>query len=194
MPVEPSDQREHVEAVALGLFEARGYDDVTTIEIAEAAGISPRTFFRYFPTKLDALFGDVDARTDEFAIALHRQPLDLGLVDALVAAIATTTPPPDLAARDLRRGRIMLATPSLAGALRQYDEHLEQRFTDWIAQRTRRPTEDFDVRVVAGMFVAARRAVVGAWLHAGGDADIAALARRALTLVDLHRLEDERVT
>ena len=46
---------------ALNLFSANGYDETTTDQIAESAGVSPRTFFRYFPTKESVLFfGEYD--------------------------------------------------------------------------------------------------------------------------------------
>lgn len=48
--------RQRVSDVAVELFAERGYDDTTVEEIAEAAGISERTFFRYFRTKDEAFF------------------------------------------------------------------------------------------------------------------------------------------
>lgn len=59
----PSRRRAHklwteraLQQAALGLFSKNGHDTTTTDEIAEQAGVSPRTFFRYFPTKESVLF------------------------------------------------------------------------------------------------------------------------------------------
>ena len=49
--------RRELRRVALRMIADRGYSNVTVEEIAEAANVSPRTFFNYFPTKEAALFG-----------------------------------------------------------------------------------------------------------------------------------------
>jgi AcrR family transcriptional regulator len=65
--------RDEIRAVALRLFLERGYAQTTVQQVAEAAGISPATFFRYFPSKGDVVF----YRQDEAVQALR---------DALAAA------------------------------------------------------------------------------------------------------------
>jgi TetR/AcrR family transcriptional regulator, regulator of mycofactocin system len=49
-----------LEAVALELFAMRGFDAVTVDDLAAAGGVGRRTFFRYFPTKLDVVLGELD--------------------------------------------------------------------------------------------------------------------------------------
>jgi AcrR family transcriptional regulator len=62
------------ERVALGLFAERGFRTVTIDEVAEAAGVSARTLFRYFPTK------------DDYLLALARR--ELGLTRIAIGALA----------------------------------------------------------------------------------------------------------
>ncbi|MEM8902925.1 MAG: TetR family transcriptional regulator [Actinomycetota bacterium] len=178
--------RDRLEAAALTLFEQHGFDAVTTEQIAAAAGVSTRTFFRHFPTKIDALLGDIDARTLEFALRLHRQPPDLGLNEALIAAIteeeAEATGASMLPA-DLVRARVLRGTPSLADEIRTYEAKLERHIAEWIGQRTGHDADDFRIRVAAGAYVAARRVVVEEWQRSGGTAPVVDLARRSLETV-----------
>jgi len=67
--------RRELRRVALRMIAERGYSNVTVEEIAEAANVSPRTFFNYFPTKEAALFGadpELAAATRE--AILHQSP------------------------------------------------------------------------------------------------------------------------
>src|SRR5579884_1838391 len=66
---------------ALRLFQQQGYDTTTVEQIAEAAEISPSTFFRYFPNKEDVvLYDDFDPLI--FA-AFEAQPADLSPLEAM---------------------------------------------------------------------------------------------------------------
>src|SRR5262245_18495021 len=65
-----------LEAVALRLFEERGFAEVTVRDIASDAHISARTFYRYFPTKEDVLQLQIDRRSDALRTALAARPVD----------------------------------------------------------------------------------------------------------------------
>ncbi len=63
-----------LEAVALQLFHERGFNNVTVDEIAATAQISPRTFYRYCPTKEDLLLLRIERRSAALAAALAARP------------------------------------------------------------------------------------------------------------------------
>ncbi|WP_218221901.1 TetR/AcrR family transcriptional regulator [Nesterenkonia sp. Act20] len=69
--------------VALRLFEERGYDETPVDDIATAAGISPRTFYRYFGTKEDVLFGDLPPTSVDLPELLTEHLTRLGPWEAL---------------------------------------------------------------------------------------------------------------
>jgi AcrR family transcriptional regulator len=53
--------RREIAAVAMRLFKKKGFADTSVDEIAAAADVAPRTFYRYFPTKEDVFFSDTIA-------------------------------------------------------------------------------------------------------------------------------------
>ncbi len=98
---------------ALRLFQAQGYDATTVEQIAEAAEISPSTFFRYFPTKEEvAMWDDLDPL---FAAAFEAQPAEWSPIQALRGALRAVFAglPADEMARQWERSRLILAVPEL---------------------------------------------------------------------------------
>jgi AcrR family transcriptional regulator len=79
---------EELEAVALRLFEERGFRDVTVDEIASEARISTRTFYRYFPNKEDVLQVQIDRRSRDLRAALTARPAGEAPLHALRLALA----------------------------------------------------------------------------------------------------------
>jgi AcrR family transcriptional regulator len=66
--------RDAIARAALELFAERGYQATTLADIAEAADVSTRTIFAYFPSKEDILFCDYAAMRDALAHALAERP------------------------------------------------------------------------------------------------------------------------
>jgi AcrR family transcriptional regulator len=134
---------------ALRLFRAHGYAETTVEQIAEAAEVSPSTFFRYFPTKEDVVLTDfVDRET--FARMLDA-PQELSPLDALVHAVRATFGA--LSEEDVRlemmRGELIQSVPELRRGLTIELTRPIALLTEAIATRMGRPLDDPDVAMYA---------------------------------------------
>ena len=138
---------------ALRLFREQGYQATTVEQIAEAAEVSPSTFFRYFPTKEDVVLQD---DFDPIAIAkFEAQPRDLHPLTALRTAIreAFAEVPADQLAQWREVTRLTLAVPELrARTLDEFTRSVTMA-AELIAKRQGRDPGDFAVRTVAGAVV-----------------------------------------
>jgi AcrR family transcriptional regulator len=74
-------------AVAFDLFEAEGFDAVTSDQIARSAEVSPRTFFRYFDSKSDLVFAGFAGLVDHIVAALEALTTEVALTDAVLLAL-----------------------------------------------------------------------------------------------------------
>jgi AcrR family transcriptional regulator len=111
-------------AVAQRLFVSRGFDETSIEDIATAAGIGRRTFFRYFPTKADVLFADSPrelARLREgLATAEPGEPYRAVVTRAVVEALRI---PPGEREWALHRAQLVFTVPALqAHAVRVWAE------------------------------------------------------------------------
>jgi len=90
-----AETHERIAAAAWNLFERQGYDATTLAQIAEAASVSPRTLFHYFPAKEALVHPTLDAELDRLADAFARRPADEPTFTALVAASGELSEHPD---------------------------------------------------------------------------------------------------
>ncbi|HEY5302920.1 MAG TPA: helix-turn-helix domain-containing protein [Acidimicrobiales bacterium] len=81
------DARLRLVRAALDLFTERGYDDTTIVEIAERAGLTKSTFFRYFPDKRDVLIAGQDALSRSFAEGIASAPATATPLEAVACAL-----------------------------------------------------------------------------------------------------------
>ena len=85
------DARERLQLAALALYGERGYEETTVAEIAERAGLTKRTFFRYFADKREVLFWGSELLEQQMVAAIEAAPASapaLGMIGAALDAAA----------------------------------------------------------------------------------------------------------
>ncbi len=106
-------QRQHIVDSALTLFESHGFDDTSVDQIADASDVSPRTFFRYFPSKQDVVLDTVVDAVAKLADRLLERPDDEPIPDALCEAAAGVVADITEVERVERALAVMVTTPVL---------------------------------------------------------------------------------
>ncbi|MGE2735241.1 mycofactocin system transcriptional regulator [Mycolicibacterium vaccae] len=103
---------EHISDVAIDLFMARGFDDVSVDDVAAAAGIARRTLFRYYASKNALPWGDFDAHLEHMRALLSAVDPDVPIRDALRTALLAFNDFDDTD-RHRQRMRLILETEAL---------------------------------------------------------------------------------
>ncbi|MDR5700340.1 TetR family transcriptional regulator [Agromyces aerolatus] len=121
--------RDEISDAALDLFERHGVAGTTVDDIAHAAGVSPRTFFRYFPTKEHAVFVDDEqaelVMSETLAAVRAGAPVSTALETGWLRLLDDFAREDGARDRVLRTRRLIAAEPSLlAIALQRDEEHI----------------------------------------------------------------------
>jgi AcrR family transcriptional regulator len=126
--------RADIRRAAFRLFIERGYEAVTTEEIATAAGVSPRTFFRHVPTKEELLLAPVRHGGAAIVNLLEQRPAAESPDVALINAIITRTRSFDQADTEEWRQALLVA-PGLLGKVTVHTPADKERAMKLIAER-----------------------------------------------------------
>jgi AcrR family transcriptional regulator len=158
-----------LEAVALRLFEERGFNTVTVQDIAAEAQISVRTFYRYFPAKEDVLQLRIDRRAEALRAALSASSTDDPPLHTVRVALVELVSADDLV--HLRRWiTVVAATPSvLRGVVGGIFLKIHQVLAEFFGARLGLPSEDLIPTMLAAATGSVMQAAQTKWFLGGGD-------------------------
>lgn len=170
------ERRRCIEAAAIDLIEAGGYDGTTIDEIAARADIAPRTFFYYFPTKEDVVLADYSARLDRITEELRQRPLAeppwTALRNSFVTVGADYTSQRD---ELVRRFVIMADNPPVYARSLQLQAGWEDALANVLTDRAGNGTDDVLPRLMASSALACMRSSLRHWLLTGHHSELPAL-------------------
>ena len=183
--------RRELAAAAMELFATKGYEATTVDEIAAAAGVARRTFFRHFRSKEEAIFPDHDdtlvrAEAVLNAAPAHEHPLDTvcrGIKEVMKMYAAR----PEIS---VARYRLTREVPTLREAEIASVARYERLFTRYLlghfdehAPHDADSDEPLLARIAASAVVTAHNHVLRRWLRADGKGDVEAQLDHAFAIV-----------
>ncbi len=180
-----AEVREALVVAADALFVDQGYEGTTVDQIAERAGVSRRTFFRYFPSKEAIAFPRAEERLGAFRTLLEERFAEEAPLPAVRAAcLEIGKMMISASSEDIARQKVVDASPTLLAA----ELEVFQRWENAIAEAVIRSDADEDRQRVGKLFAAATigvvRSVLRVWFDKDGEADVMRLAEEGFELLE----------
>jgi mycofactocin system transcriptional regulator len=161
-----------MELIALRLFTEQGYEATTVEQIAAAAGVSRRTFFRYFDAKSDVLWNSFDAEVERLRELLASMPDHLPIMEAVRRAVLAANRYQARDVPELRTRMTLLSTvPELIASAAIHYDAWERGVVEFVARRSGQPAGSLYPLAVGHTVLAACRAGYDRWA-ARADADL----------------------
>lgn len=167
----------HITDVAIDLFAAHGFGDVSVDDVAQAAGIARRTVFRYYASKNAIPWGDFDGHLQHLRQLLDAVGPHVPLGDALRSALlAFNTFDESETARHRQRMRVILQTAELQAYSMTMYAGWREVIAAFVANRTGVSTTDPLPQTVAWTMLGVALSAYEHWLAGGPESLVQALA------------------
>lgn len=152
--------------MAFTLFAERGFDDTAVDDIASAAGIARRTFFRYYASKTDLVWGDFDGELDRFRAWFARVPDDDPVLPAVCHAVVDFNAlPADQVVAHRERMSLILEVPTLFASSTLRFVQWREVIAQFVAARTGADPADLVPVTVGHCALGATLAAYEQWLR-----------------------------
>lgn len=175
-----STSRRELRLIALRLFASRGFDNTTIEQIAAEAGVSERTFFRYFTTKASVLWTEFETEVEMIRSALAAVPDDMPLMDAVRGAVVAANHYQADDVPEMRMRMHLIATvPALSFSAAEHYEAWERAISEFAGRRLGQPADSLYPLTVGRTTLAACRAAYDRW-SVRADADLTTYLDAAL--------------
>jgi AcrR family transcriptional regulator len=173
-----------LQQAALTLFAKQGYDETTTEEIAERAGVSPRTFFRYFATKESVLFVGEYGWFQSFTTEFLNQPESLSDLDAIRTTLISLSPGWDKIRKSLLLyERAVASSPTLRGQVRDRQQDDIKAVAEAVATRRGLGKPDESCSLLGAISLLIFRRALTSWLDGRANVDPSALVAAEFDLL-----------
>ena len=176
----PGTSARELELVALRLFTERGFEDTTVDDIAAGAGVSRRTFFRYYDSKSSVLWSEFDHEVDTIRTLLDETADDLLVMDAVRQAVIAANHYSAEDVPELRaRMSLISSVPDLAASAAVHYDAWERAISEFVARRAGQPADSLYPLAVGRATLATCRAAYEMWASQA-DADLTVYLDAAL--------------
>jgi TetR/AcrR family transcriptional regulator, regulator of mycofactocin system len=176
----PGTSARALELIALRLFSANGFEDTTVERIAAAAGVSRRTFFRYFDSKADVLWHAFDGEVLALRAAFAAIPATVPLMEAIRQVVVGVNHYRAEDVQELRtRMNLIGSVPALQASAAHHYDAWERAVSEFAASRLGQSPDSLIPLAIGRATLAVCRAAYDNWVERG-DADLTVYLADAL--------------
>lgn len=180
----PGTSKRELELIALRLFTEQGFDETPIEQIAAEAGVSRRTFFRYFDSKTSVLWGDFDAEVELIRSSLAAVPPGVPMMAAIRETVVAVN---HFRAEDIpelrTRMSLIITVPALQSSAAVRYDAWERAISEFAATRIGQPAGSLAAVAIGRATLAVCRTAYDRWCHRA-DADLTVYLDAALAALE----------